>query len=203
MLNDTHRNGAYFNAIRAAIQRRQHALQLEGGAPDDGVSVLDIGAGTGLLSMMAVRVGAKHVVACEMNPVMCAVARDCIKVNGMSHQIKLVAAKSTQLYASPLGEQEADKEEKICSEHAAGVDGSFGGISRVDVIVTELCDAGVLGEGIIPVLRHAQANFLKPGGIIISHSAQVFACLVESENVRRKSCVDIAGLEGTVLHTDQ
>lgn len=35
---------------------------------------------------------------------------------------------------------------------------------RVDLVVTELVDSGLLGEHILPVLRHARANLLKPTG---------------------------------------
>jgi hypothetical protein len=40
----------------------------------------------------------------------------------------------------------------------------------VDVVVTELVDSGLLGEHILPVLRHARAVLLRPGGRTIPHS---------------------------------
>lgn len=41
-----------------------------------GVTVLDIGTGTGILAVMAARAGASHVFACEVNGVLCDIARD-------------------------------------------------------------------------------------------------------------------------------
>ena len=40
----------------------------------------------------------------------------------------------------------------------------------VDIVVTELVDSGLLGEHILPVLCHARAALLRPGGRVIPHS---------------------------------
>lgn len=53
MLHDEERAELYDRAIRRAV------------ASDPGSLVLDIGAGSGLLAMMAARAGARQVVACE------------------------------------------------------------------------------------------------------------------------------------------
>ena len=52
-------NQKYYSAISKAVQ----LLQKKG----QGVRVLDIGTGTGLLSMMAATVGADSVTACEVS----------------------------------------------------------------------------------------------------------------------------------------
>ncbi len=57
----------------------------------------------------------------------------------------------------------------------------------VDVVVTELVDAGLLGEHILPVLRHARRQLLRPGGRIIPHAATVHAVVIESEEIRRRA----------------
>ena len=44
--------------------------------------------------------------------------------------------------------------------------------TQVDVVVTELVDSGLLGEHILPVLRHARAHLLKPGGRVIPWKGQ-------------------------------
>lgn len=41
--------------------------------------MLDIGTGTGILAVMAARAGAAHVYACEVNAVLCDVAREVLE----------------------------------------------------------------------------------------------------------------------------
>lgn len=64
MLNDIPRNAAYMLGIAAAVQR---AAERGGGEPP---AVMDIGAGSGLLSIMAQRAGAG--VRCDLNTLGCA-----------------------------------------------------------------------------------------------------------------------------------
>lgn len=75
MLHDTERNQKYEAALKVAIDR-MHSLGKK-------ALVLDIGTGTGLLSMMAVRHGADSVTACEAFKPMSLCALDVIKANGM------------------------------------------------------------------------------------------------------------------------
>lgn len=59
MLHDESRNTKYEQAITAAVAA---FVRSTGRKP----IVLDVGTGTGLLAMMAVRAGAEHVYACEV-----------------------------------------------------------------------------------------------------------------------------------------
>ena len=68
MLNDRARNAAYAGAIERAIG----TIRARGdGVP---ISCLDIGAGTGILSMFAARAGAEVVHAVEMSQIFCQAA---------------------------------------------------------------------------------------------------------------------------------
>ena len=73
MLNDVRRNDAFEAAISAALAEA---------GPD--ARVLDIGTGSGLLSMMAARAGARSVTACEVVPVIADMATKIIADNGYS-----------------------------------------------------------------------------------------------------------------------
>ena len=119
--------------------------------------VMDIGTGTGLLAWMSLGAGAGEVVACETNPVLYAVASDLLPTKEGRVQTLNQSSYDVQL-ATP-----------------------------VDVVVTELVDSGLLGEHIIPVLRHARQQMLRPGGRVIPHAATVHAVVIESTEIRRRS----------------
>jgi hypothetical protein len=39
-----------------------------------------------------------------------------------------------------------------------------------DILVTEIFDSVLLGEGMLPTLRHARQHLLTPGAVIVPHS---------------------------------
>eukprot|EP00904_Undaria_pinnatifida_P007075 jgi/Undpi1/3498/HiC_scaffold_16.g06870.m1 len=161
MLNHSARNLAYARAIERVVA----AAASDGGKSKAGVTVLDIGTGTGILAVMAARAGASKVYACEVNSVLCDIAREVVNRNGVADRVHIIHKSSGVLQP--------------------GVDLPEGG---VDVIVTELVDSGLLGERIIPVLADARARgLLAEGGRVIPQGACVYAGILESETVRRRS----------------
>jgi 2-polyprenyl-3-methyl-5-hydroxy-6-metoxy-1,4-benzoquinol methylase len=76
MVSDDTRNELLHAALRKAIVANESR-------------VLDVGAGTMLLSMMALELGAKKVTGVEANPTMARVARDVLKVR--SYQLALLS----------------------------------------------------------------------------------------------------------------
>ncbi|WDZ83711.1 50S ribosomal protein L11 methyltransferase [Micromonospora cathayae] len=142
MLNDHERN----DALAVALER-----QIVSGS-----RVLDIGSGTGLLAMMAIRAGAAHVTSCETNPVMAEIAREIVADHGMSDVITIVPKRSTDLVVG------RDLPEPV------------------DFLVSEIVDCGLIGEGILPTISHAREQLLAPGGQMLPRSARLLGCLVES-----------------------
>ena len=139
LVKDTARNRAYDAALRRAC--------------GTGARVLDIGAGTGLLAMMAARAGASEVITCEMNPPVADAAAEIIALNGFGGRVRVVGKKSTAL------DLEAD----------------LGG--RVDVIVSEIVSNNLLGEGALPAVQDAVRRLLKPAGRVIPSRGQVRVAL--------------------------
>ena len=133
-----------------------------------GDHVLDIGSGSGLLAMLAIQVGAARVTSCEADPLLAAVARQVIQSNGFSDVITVIPAQSTEL---EVGRDLDD---------------------RVDLIVTEIVDCGLIGEGLLPTLRHARQRLLKPGGRLVPHSAQITAAVLSCPSARRLNSVHAA-----------
>jgi hypothetical protein len=130
--------------------------------------VLDIGSGSGLLAMMAARARARRVVSCEAVEPIARVARDIIAHNGLADRITVVDAPST----SPLV--------------AAALDGP------ATHLVTEIIDCALLGEGLLPTLRHAREHLLAGDATIVPCGARVFYRLVESPAIHRNNFVSTA-----------
>jgi len=145
MLADETRNEAYQKTIDRHVR--------------DGMHVLDIGAGSGLLAMMAVRAGAERVTAVEMDPTLADVARQIISDNGMSDKIDVLHNVSLEL--------------------KVGRD-----LPAADLIVSEILDTGLLGEGVLPTLRHAAHYLKKKDGLMLPAGASVYARLFELPRLR-------------------
>ncbi|GMH29840.1 hypothetical protein Nepgr_031683 [Nepenthes gracilis] len=153
MLNDTWRNRAFQEAIDKTLTKPFH--------------VLDIGAGTGLLSMMAARAMGLDdrmtpgsikgmVTACESFLPMLKLMRKVLHVNGMERKINVINKRSDEL--------------------KVGVDIN----SRADVLVSEILDSELLGEGLIPTLQNAHDMLLVDNPRTVPYRAMTYGQLVES-----------------------
>jgi tetratricopeptide (TPR) repeat protein len=125
-----------------------------------GSLVLDIGTGAGLLSMMAARAGAKQVVTCEMTGPVAAKAQQLIARNGFSDKITVYNKRSEDL--------------------AVGVEMP----ERADVLVSEIFDSDLLGEGVLPSLEDAHARLIKPGAKIVPQAASAMVALAGGEQLQ-------------------
>lgn len=174
MLNDTKRNMIYNAAIQKAICSGFK-------------SVLDIGAGTGILSMFAKKAGAHSVYACELSKTMYELACDVVAANKMEAGIKLLHMKSLDLEIP---------------KHIP---------ERVSLVVTETVDAGLFGEGIVESLIHAWEHLLlQPKtkgengncdkyGKVIPASAVMYGMAVECAEIRRHHRVGLKDIVGIHL----
>ncbi|XP_062550761.1 protein arginine N-methyltransferase 7 [Armigeres subalbatus] len=149
MCHDWERNQKYDRALRVTIERLHGAGQK--------VHVLDIGTGSGLLSMMAVRAGADSVTACEAFRPMADCAEQVIAANGMSGRIRLLKKKSTDIVVGSGKDME----------------------HKANVLVTELFDTELIGEGAIATYRHALEHLLEEGCRVIPDRATIYAQIVE------------------------
>lgn len=161
MLNDVPRNDAFEAAIAKAIADR---------GPD--VQILDIGTGSGLLSMMAARAGAKHVVTCEVVPVIAETARKVVEQNGLSDRIVVV--------------------NKSSSELVVGMDMDC----RADILVSEILSSDLLAEDVLETFEDAHKRLINADAIVIPRGATAVGCLVESEILSKYAFVhEVSGFD--------
>ena len=145
MLADTARNRAYAEAIAAKVK------------PGD--IVLDIGCGAGLTAMLAARAGAKHVYACEQQPLIAEAAERVIAANGLSDRITVLRKWSHTI--------------------EIGVDMP----EPADVVISEIVDTVLLGEGALATLTHAMGALAKPDARAVPEHGTLKAQLVESDKL--------------------
>ncbi|XP_047290179.1 protein arginine N-methyltransferase 7 isoform X7 [Homo sapiens] len=150
MLHDKDRNVKYYQGIRAAVSRVKDRGQK--------ALVLDIGTGTGLLSMMAVTAGADFCYAIEVFKPMADAAVKIVEKNGFSDKIKVINKHSTEVTVGPEGDMPC----------------------RANILVTELFDTELIGEGALPSYEHAHRHLVEENCEAVPHRATVYAQLVES-----------------------
>jgi type I protein arginine methyltransferase len=124
MLRDTARTQAYADALMA------NSSLLKGKV------VLDVGCGTGILSMLAARAGAKKVIGVDMSSILRS-SQKVIERNGFGDRIELVRGRIEEIVL-PLEEGEL-----------------------VDVIVSEWMGYGLYFENMLPAVMFARDKYLR------------------------------------------
>ena len=137
MLTDERRTNAFLEAILRTVSI--------------GDVVVDLGAGTGVLSMFACLAGARQVYAIEQGPII-DVARAVVQRNGFADRIEFLEGWSADVELP----------------------------EAADVIVTETVGNMAFDEGIVATVHDARRRFLKPGGRCVPSAVQLEIALVES-----------------------
>ncbi|XP_029474619.1 protein arginine N-methyltransferase 6 [Rhinatrema bivittatum] len=125
------------NAYRLGILQNADALR--------GKVVLDVGAGTAILSVFCVQAGARRVYAVEASTI-CQQARQVVKLNRMEAQITVIE----------------------------GVMESVELPEKVDLIVSEWMGYALMYESMLSSVLAARDRWLKPGGLILPSCAELF-----------------------------
>jgi type I protein arginine methyltransferase len=146
LIADGVRNRAFHDALEAVIVRGKAV-------------VADIGAGTGLIGLMASKLGAREVYLYEAAEV-AGVAAAVLKAN-KAKGCQLIPGHSTEMDDPPLA----------------------------DVVVSETLGNYALEENIIATLADALRRHLKPGGVMIPQRIRQFICPVVSDRFRNELTV--------------
>ncbi|VDB95927.1 unnamed protein product [Peniophora sp. CBMAI 1063] len=146
MLKDTVRTGTY----RAAIIQNPHLFK--------GKTVLDVGCGTGILSMFAAKAGAEHVVGIDMSNIIDQAAK-IVEANGFKDKITLVKGK--------LEEAELP-------------------IKQFDIIISEWMGYFLLYESMLDTVLDARDKYLKPDGLIFPDHATMYLAAIEDQDYKEE-----------------
>ncbi|OAP56520.1 hypothetical protein AYL99_09699 [Fonsecaea erecta] len=144
MLKDEVRTRSY----RDAIYQNQHIFK-------DKV-VLDVGCGTGILSMFAARAGAKHVIGVDMSSIINK-AKLIVEVNGLSKKITLLQGKMEEV--------------ELPVQHLNN--------GKVDIIISEWMGYFLLYESMLDTVLYARDKYLQPGGLIFPDKATIYMAGIE------------------------
>ena len=116
--------------------------------------VMDLGAGSGILSFFAAHSGARKVYAIEATP-MAENARRLVAANGLSDRIEVIQAKVEDLELP----------------------------EKVDVIISEPMGVLLIHERIMEVYALARKRWLKPGGKMFPSKGQIFFAPFTDDNL--------------------
>ncbi|KAK8949219.1 putative protein arginine N-methyltransferase 1 [Platanthera zijinensis] len=113
--------------------------------------VLDVGAGTGILSLFCAKAGAKHVYAVECS-LMADMAKEIVQTNGLSNVITVLKGKIEDIELP---------------------------IDRVDVIISEWMGYFLLFENMLNTVLYARDKWLIDDGIILPDKASLYLTAIE------------------------
>lgn len=113
--------------------------------------VLDIGCGTGILSIFAARAGAKHVYAVE-NAEIAIFAREIVKRNGLESKITILKGKMEEVVLP---------------------------VDKVDIIISEWMGYFLLYESMLDCVLWARDKYLVKGGKMLPDRAEIYVAAIE------------------------
>ena len=119
--------------------------------------VLDIGCGTGILSIFAARSGAKHVYGVE-NAEIAHAAREIVAQNGLSDRITILKGKMEEIELP---------------------------VDQVDIIISEWMGYFLLYEGMLDTVLAARDKYLVQGGKMLPDVATIYIAAIEDSQYKK------------------
>jgi hypothetical protein len=180
MVADTARAEAYAAALGRVLGR-------EGGGGPAAHVVLDAGAGTGLLGLLAARAGAAAVTCVEASPALAAAAAGVVAAAGHARTVRVVAGDVRRATAGGGGgsgaaaasrRQQPPPPPPPDPARPPGTPPTLP--APADALVFEVFDAGLIGEGALHIVAAVKARgLLRAGAPIIPARACVWAQAIE------------------------
>lgn len=162
MLKDTIRTKTYQQAIENNPEDFKDKI------------VLDIGAGTGILSIFAARAGAKHVYAIE-NAEIAIFAEEIIKRNGLQDKITVIKGKMEEIELP---------------------------VKNVDIIISEWMGYFLLYESMLDSVLWARDKYLVKNGKMLPDTGEIYIAAIEDgeyKSQKKNFWKDVYGVDMSVL----
>jgi len=120
--------------------------------------VLDVGCGTGILSMFAAKAGAKQVIGVDMSGIV-EQAKKIVEVNGLSDKITIIRGKVEEI---SLPE----------------------GVEKVDIIISEWMGYCLFYESMLDTVLYARDKWLAPDGHMFPDRATLYVTAIEDRQYK-------------------
>eukprot|EP00252_Welwitschia_mirabilis_P013038 TRINITY_DN2882_c0_g1_i1.p1 TRINITY_DN2882_c0_g1~~TRINITY_DN2882_c0_g1_i1.p1 ORF type:complete len:378 (+),score=61.45 TRINITY_DN2882_c0_g1_i1:159-1292(+) len=120
--------------------------------------VLDVGAGTGILSLFCAKGGAKHVYAIECSE-MAEMAKEIVKANGFANVITVLKGKVEEIELP---------------------------VEKVDIIISEWMGYFLLFENMLDTVLYARDKWLIPNGIVLPDKASLYLTAIEDAEYKQE-----------------
>jgi len=118
--------------------------------------VLDVGCGTGILSMFAAKAGAKHVYGVDMSGIVVQ-AQKIVSTNGLADKVTIIRGKIEEI-ALP--------------------------VEKVDVIISEWMGYCLFYESMLDSVLYARDKWLAPDGLMFPDRATMYICAIEDRQYK-------------------
>ncbi|XP_043703311.1 probable protein arginine N-methyltransferase 1 [Telopea speciosissima] len=118
--------------------------------------VLDVGAGTGILSLFCAKAGAKHVYAVECSQ-MADMAKEIVEANGFSNVITVLKGKMEEIVLP---------------------------VAQVDIIISEWMGYFLLFENMLDTVLYARDKWLINDGIVLPDRADLYLTAIEDADYK-------------------
>ena len=173
--------GIHQEMLKDAVRTDAYRDAIEGNAAFfKGKSVLDVGCGTGILSMFAARAGAKRVVGVDMSQ-MAFKAMDNVKENGLEDVVTIIHGKIEDLSEKWLSRAEDNAERTGSREAKSGASSRLGAGEALqpgsfDIIISEWMGYALVFECMMETVLKARDVWLRKDGkgLVLPNTAEIY-----------------------------
>jgi protein arginine N-methyltransferase 1 len=123
-----------------------------------GKTVLDVGCGTGILSMFAAKAGAARVIGIDMSTIV-EQAKKIVEVNGLADKVTIIRGKVEEVQLPE-------------------------GVDKVDIIISEWMGYCLFYESMLDTVLYARDKWLAPDGLMFPDRATLYVTAIEDRQYK-------------------